>query len=556
MTEEKNVKLEPIVCEDCGASVPLPEKAETTCPYCSARIETPEDYLKWRKSQQDALKKEERLLEIHKELGQNPSVIERAVVAVTGFAGGCLGCCLLPFIALFLWLYVTAGIMYLLGAISQMFPGLVVGEGVIHYLINAVIMLPAAFIVSFLGISLAVLKRKVNTKMALQGALVAGEPAHPGGPSTCRSCGAPLSVKPGKLCVPCYYCSTQNLVSLESDWVKQVKESADKKVKSLTQAINYFEDQNLVFKARKYTYTAIATIMLVLGALITVKTYEPPVKEKGLEFLIKNNQMRSSYEASSNLFLDLPVNVIIKSEKLHDYGYFNPGSLKFYIPMKKNEELEAKCLKDDSEQVFAVEISKVEPAKDKEDRATLVEKAELGGGKDIEFTAPDESFYSLVINLPEENLPRNLKFKFTVKGRPKAKFKELDFSKIKIHDYALGRSFSGKDEHKKDEYGWNLGSGRWAKVGFDSDRKIKSVSGNKISFSKEKKFDYRARMGEFWSYYKPVKQTISYGSKHKQRAVMFNYKKDEVNLEIKLQYGSLQAAKLFVKNSESENNKN
>jgi predicted Zn-ribbon and HTH transcriptional regulator len=45
---EKNVKLDPIVCRDCGASVPLPEKAQTTCPYCSASIETPEEYLKWR----------------------------------------------------------------------------------------------------------------------------------------------------------------------------------------------------------------------------------------------------------------------------------------------------------------------------------------------------------------------------------------------------------------------------------------------------------------------------------------------------------------------------
>jgi hypothetical protein len=553
MTEERNVKLAPIICEDCGASVPLPQTAESSCPYCSAKIKAPEEYLKWRKSHQDALKKEERLLDIHKELGQNPSMLERAIVSVTGCAGGCVGCCLLLFIALFLWLYVIAGIMYLLGALSNLFPDLVVGEGVIHYLVNAVIMFPAAFIVSFLGISLAVLKRKVNVKMALQGALVAGEPSHPGGPATCRSCGASLAVEPGKLCVPCYYCSTQNLVSLDSDWAKQVKESADKKVKSLTQAISYFEDQNLVFKARKYTYTAVTTIILVIGALITVQTYEPPVKEKSLEFLLEHNQMRSSYEASSNLFLDLPVNVIIESETLHDYGYFNPGSLRFYIPMKKEEKLEVKWLKDASEQVFAVEISQVEPVKDKEDKEKLVEKAELGVGKDIEFTALNESFYSLVIRLPEEKLPRNLKFKFTVKGRSKAKFKELNLNKVKIHDYAIGKSFSGKNEHKKDEYGWNLGSGRWAKVGFDSDRKIRSVSGHKLSFSKEQKFEHNARMGELLSYFKPEKQTISYGTKHDQRAVIFTYKKDDINLEIKLQYGILQEAKIFVNIPAEEN---
>jgi uncharacterized Zn finger protein (UPF0148 family) len=247
--------------------------------------------------------------------------------------------------------------------------------------------------------------------MALQGALVAGEPAHPGGPSTCRSCGAPLSVKPGKLCVPCYYCSTQNLVSLESSWVKQVKESADKKVKSLTQAINYFEDQNMVFKARKYTYTAVATVMLIIGGLITVKTDVAPIKEKSLEFLIEKNQLKSSIEGEVNLYLDLPINIIPGSKKTSiQYGYFQSENLEFYIAFAEKERLQVEMLKPDAELSLEAAFSKVTQTnrKRKKDKVQLLEKADLAAGKKVEFTANEKAYIAFLYTCqPKSNIRNN-----------------------------------------------------------------------------------------------------------------------------------------------------
>jgi hypothetical protein len=472
-------------------------------------------------------------------------LIEKLIVKVTGCAGGCVGCCIMPIVSLYLYAILVTSILYLLSGLSSFFPEYVIGGAAGFYLGNALIILPAAFVVAFLGVSLALLKRNVRVKMSLQGALVAGEPEHAGGPSTCRSCGAPLSLQPGKICVPCYYCSTQNLVALDSSWVKQVKEGADLKIKSLTQAINYFEDQNNLYRGKKIIYTAVVALMLLLGTLITLKTYSPPVQEKTFDFLIANNQIRSPLSSQVNLFLDIPVEILNSSKRTGDpFGYFQKQGLRFYLPLKEKEALIIECLKPLTDITLDARFSKItfSTSRRRKDKEYLLKKSSFNTGQKVEFTAPGQGFYSLFIDLPPDDKAAFLKLKFSVKNRSEVASKKLDLKNITIHDYSPGQIFSGKNEKKTDENGLNIGTGRWAEIGFDNKNIIRSIEGRKISFSKEEKFDHQSSISSFLAYYRPESQLLDCEKRH----VVFTYKQNGAGLVIRTGRGVIQSAKILA----------
>ncbi|MEO8798755.1 MAG: hypothetical protein ABI551_12785 [Polyangiaceae bacterium] len=64
--------------------------------------------------------------------------------------------------------------------------------------------------------------RRTVSKMKLVAALAARPPSSPGGPSHCRSCGAPLLASEGGTVARCNYCGTDNLVSIATKLVKAV----------------------------------------------------------------------------------------------------------------------------------------------------------------------------------------------------------------------------------------------------------------------------------------------------------------------------------------------
>lgn len=66
-------------------------------------------------------------------------------------------------------------------------------------------------------------RRFARARQMLQAALAARAPARPGGPATCRSCGAPLDVPRSALGVRCLYCREHNLVAIPQRWIVRAR---------------------------------------------------------------------------------------------------------------------------------------------------------------------------------------------------------------------------------------------------------------------------------------------------------------------------------------------
>jgi LSD1 subclass zinc finger protein len=96
----------------------------------------------------------------------------------------------------------------------------------------------------------------------LQGALAARVPDQAGGPSTCRSCGAPLDVPAGALGVTCVYCGADNLVGLPPSWVRRVVQEASKEHHTIQSA----GAQEKKIRADTWGNLQALVILTVLGA--------------------------------------------------------------------------------------------------------------------------------------------------------------------------------------------------------------------------------------------------------------------------------------------------
>jgi hypothetical protein len=130
----------------------------------------------------------------------------------------------------------------------------------------------------------------------------------------------------------------------------------------------------------------------------------------------------------------------------------------------------------------------------------------------------------------------------SVADRPTPKYRKLDLDKIKIHGYSPGDQFSGKDEHKKDEFGWNVGSGNWATVGFDRKRIIRSIEGSKISFYETENFDHKQPVFLALAHYRPDSQLLDCEANQ----ILFTFKQKNTCLEILLSNrGKVKKARIF-----------
>jgi LSD1 subclass zinc finger protein len=71
-------------------------------------------------------------------------------------------------------------------------------------------------------------RRRALGRGALQRLFAARPPTRDGGPASCRECGAPLAVAAGALGVRCAYCRADNLVAVDSAWLRGL--AVDRKV--------------------------------------------------------------------------------------------------------------------------------------------------------------------------------------------------------------------------------------------------------------------------------------------------------------------------------------
>jgi DNA-directed RNA polymerase subunit RPC12/RpoP len=218
------VSVKPLPCPKCGSAIPLGEGETAKCPYCQATVAVPDEYRALRATHQQDQATRHDAAAAFAQLGAPPGLLMRAWAQSAGVAGGLLG-------------VLVAGIAYVGGTLA--FLSIFLLEFVAHWLARPLHLDLADYyggfglyfrfaLVVVVGVALPVVLGSSYDAFAkvrgqLQAGLAARLPTQAGGPSLCRSCGAPLDVPAGALGVTCLYCSSDNLVAFAPAWVKRLE---------------------------------------------------------------------------------------------------------------------------------------------------------------------------------------------------------------------------------------------------------------------------------------------------------------------------------------------
>ena len=258
--------------------MPLTDSHTISCPYCSSAVPVPDQYREWRREKERELAADAELFSLHKSLGKNPTVTQKAVVQATE-SRCCSGCLLYMLTGLFGAQLLNIMLVSLELAHKKFAPSLnlleVPGGAA---LLAAVIILPYVLVLGFAAKSLFGLRKRTKTLLFLQSNLVAAPPVHEGGQASCRNCGASLDVQEGKVTATCYYCRSHNLVALEASWVKRLRQNTEKTSLTLRQALAIFDEEQSEGKGCTLGCTAALVLfgLFLFLSLNNEKHYEPP----------------------------------------------------------------------------------------------------------------------------------------------------------------------------------------------------------------------------------------------------------------------------------------
>ena len=221
---------------------------------------------------------EENLLELHESLGKNPTRSQKLLVKATESAccSGCLLVWLTGAFGAYLLTFLLNSLDYVHKTIAPNYkldqiPGW-------DLIVTALILLPYVAVLALAANSLFKLRQKTKTLIFLQSNLVAAPPVHEGGEASCRSCGASLDVKKGKVTATCYYCLSHNLVALDPEWVGRLRSNTEKRSLTLNQALQIYDEEQ---RQGKGCLGGCGCAMLLGGVLLfsSLKdshNYEPP----------------------------------------------------------------------------------------------------------------------------------------------------------------------------------------------------------------------------------------------------------------------------------------
>jgi uncharacterized Zn finger protein (UPF0148 family) len=255
--------LEVLRCKSCNAPLAIADAETVTCPSCNAQTPVPAPYrelLHARHADTASRAEAERLL---RRLDRPPSMIVKVLARILD----------LPMLA-FVMLY---GIPISLIAILEADHANVWLAPKLHlasandvpfgYMVAIIcgLLLVIAFIPRALGVYA---NRRVTARGRLLGSMQAHPPKVAGGVSTCRMCGAPLTVATDAIVATCSYCHADNAVALETTVVAAAKNVAGRLAKTIVEAAAFDRAErratlkSLAKEAGRYT---LRTILLGTG---------------------------------------------------------------------------------------------------------------------------------------------------------------------------------------------------------------------------------------------------------------------------------------------------
>ncbi len=249
------MNVAPVLCAACGAAVALTEEPEVRCHHCGAVVAVSELHRRALGAEREAAAARRQADALRGKLGALPAWPLRVLGTV--FGGW------LQFAAGFLFVFAavgaaTIGLFLLLGALLHENLALTQSNEV-----KDSIGLPLWFGLMLVLVGLGVYgQRRAVSLRRVQAALSARPPARPGGPSTCRSCGGPLSVPADAIDVRCLYCATDNLVALPAAWVQELQQSNQAVHQQLDQASAAFQAQTRALRLRLALYLGFTAAVL------------------------------------------------------------------------------------------------------------------------------------------------------------------------------------------------------------------------------------------------------------------------------------------------------
>jgi predicted RNA-binding Zn-ribbon protein involved in translation (DUF1610 family) len=198
-------------CHACNMPLVLGDGTTVTCPGCGAETPVPATYHELQQARRDEPAVRARAEAALRKLARPPSLVVQVLAR-------CLDLPMLAFIFLF-------GIPITLFAVLEadranrwLAPHLhraTADDVPFGYMVAIMcfLMLVTAFVPRAFGVYA---NRRATARSKLVAALSARPPETPGGPSTCRGCGAPLAVAPNAIVAICSYCGVESALVVDA----------------------------------------------------------------------------------------------------------------------------------------------------------------------------------------------------------------------------------------------------------------------------------------------------------------------------------------------------
>lgn len=203
------VDIAVLQCAACGAPLALGHADTATCGRCGASTEIPAAHRALRDAagwDDQARRAAEAALH---GFDRPPGLPLRALAWLSA----------LPFAAIFILFGVPLFFLDLVLAVKLSawladllgWPGGIDGSPMLLTAMMGLVLWAMTIVPAFLA---AYGGRRVTARSLLLAALAARPPQHPGGPASCRSCGAPLTIDAGALVARCDYCAAENALQV------------------------------------------------------------------------------------------------------------------------------------------------------------------------------------------------------------------------------------------------------------------------------------------------------------------------------------------------------
>ncbi|HAE37644.1 MAG TPA: hypothetical protein DCG57_03270 [Candidatus Riflebacteria bacterium] len=389
-------ELTPVTCDKCGSAVPLASREIVSCIYCGASVQIPAEYQRSNqaKNQLEEIKKHaQKFLE---KLGSKSKKWEIWLSLIPSWA--------------FLLILLLGG-TFCYDMIMKTFKYWLSLKLEVYYAdyLSDSYTVPFDVGLFFVLLSLAmaaffIVRRRVFVSRRLMTVLAAGMPVKPGGPATCRHCGALFMVNENELVAACDYCGTENFLQVPEEWLSKTRKVTSFSGRNVFWAEREFEREmtssrlSLFNQLKLYGFCfAIFTAAFIQGDSTEIRLW-------------KDHVARSERELFA-IASDAPIPRTGEPFKMHGvYRMYTDGrQYKYKMALKKDEILKFSNVGTGTFSLslrsqYQRESHKIEPAQSKEFRINL------GGWTDLLITTYPENHQPTILielnNLDSRRLPQ------------------------------------------------------------------------------------------------------------------------------------------------------